>query len=234
MRTMDHTVTVYEDELRELSKGVDWLGGMVLQQLDAALHVIAGEDERPADEIIAHDRQLNAAAQEIERKAVRLIALRQPMADDLRRTVVALKCALELERCGDLAKNIAKRSLRMDAATPDALRAPLERLGSLARAALERSLKALLDRDMEAARAVWREDDAVDEAHERLVRALLSQMSEEPRLTTVGAQLLFVAKNLERIGDHATNIAEMVYFAATGDHLGERERGADTTRPAER
>src|SRR3712207_3004171 len=123
---MDHTVTIYEDELQELSKGVAWLGDMVLQQLRAALHVIAGEDERPADEIIAHDRQLNAAAQEIERKGVRLTAWRQPMADDLRRTVVALKCALELERCGDLAKNIAKRSLRMDAATPLSLREPLE------------------------------------------------------------------------------------------------------------
>src|SRR3712207_4725625 len=171
---MDHTVTIYEDELRELSSGVEWLGRMVLQQLRAALHVIAGEDERPADEIMAADRGLNAAAQEIERKAVRLIALRQPMADDLRRTVVALKCGLELERCGDLAKNIAKRSLRIDAAVPPTLVEPLERLGALALEALRAALAALASRDIEAARAVWRGDDAVDEAHEQLVRGLLA------------------------------------------------------------
>ena len=213
---MDHTVSAYEDELRDLSNDVDRLGRMAADQLEAALAVIFGRSGPPATEIMAADRGLNAAAQEIERKAVRLIALRQPMADDLRRTVVALKCGLELERCGDLAKNIAKRSLRIEAAVPPSLLEPLERLGTLAGEALRRALGALARRDIEEARAVWRGDDAVDEAHEQLVRALLAEMSREPRLVTAGAQLLFVAKNLERIGDHATNLAEMVCYEATG------------------
>ena len=213
---MDHTVSAYELELRALSRDVEQLGLMAVAQLRAALDVIAGRGDTPAQEIMAADKGLNAAAQEIERKAVRLIALRQPMADDLRRTVVALKCALELERCGDLAKNIAKRSLRMNVPAPPALLDLLERLGRLAGEALEQVLKALVDQDLEAARHVWRNDDAVDELHEQLVRDLLARMSEDPGLTAAGAQLLFMAKNLERIGDHATNIAEMVCYEATG------------------
>ena len=213
---MDHTVAAYELELRGLSQDVERLGLMAVAQLRAALAVINGRGDTPAQEVMAADKRLNAVAQEIERKAVRLIALRQPLADDLRRTVVALKCALELERCGDLAKNIAKRSLRMDAPAPPELLALLERLGGLAAEALEQVLKALVDQDLEAARHVWRNDDAVDEVHEQLVRDLLARMSRDPGLTSAGAQLLFMAKNLERIGDHATNIAEMVCYEATG------------------
>ena len=213
---MDHTVAAYEEELRGLSAEVEQLGLMAVAQLRAALEVLGGGSAVPAQEVMAADKRLNAAAAEIERKAVRLIALRQPMADDLRRTIVALKCALELERCGDLAKNIAKRSLRMDVPVPPALLERLERLGAAAGGALEQVLRALVDRDVEAARGVWRNDDAVDELHEQLVRDLLTRMSQDPSLTAGGAQLLFMAKNLERIGDHATNIAEMVCYEATG------------------
>ena len=213
---MDHTVAAYEEELRELSADVERLGLMAVSQLREALAVLSGGSGPSAQEIMAADKRLNAAAQEIERKAVRLIALRQPMADDLRRTVVALKSALELERCGDLAKNIAKRSLRMDAPIPGPLLDQLERLGARAGGALESALRAMMNRDLEAARAVWRADPEIDEMHEGLVRDLLGQMSRDPGLTAAGAQLLFMAKNLERIGDHAGNIAEMVCYQATG------------------
>ncbi|HEX8570236.1 MAG TPA: phosphate signaling complex protein PhoU [Caulobacteraceae bacterium] len=213
---MNHTVAAYEDELRDLSSDVEQLGLMAVVQLRDALAVLSGGDGTPAQEIMAADKRLNAAAQEIERKAVRLIALRQPMADDLRHTIVALKCALELERCGDLAKNIAKRSLRMDVPIPPPLLEQLEQLGAMAGAALEGALRAMVARDVEGARAVWRSDPVLDERHEALVRDLLEQMSRDPGLTAAGAQLLFMAKNLERIGDHAGNIAEMVCYQATG------------------
>ena len=213
---MTHIVAAYEDELRQLSLEVEQLGMMAVVQLRDALGVLRGGGGTPAQEIMAADKRLNAAAQEIERKAVRLIALRQPMADDLRRTIVALKSALELERCGDLAKNIAKRSLRMDAPVPRPLLERLDALGALATGALEQVLKAMVERDLPAASAVWRGDPVIDDLHEQLVRETLAGMSQDPALVAAGAQLLFMAKNLERIGDHAKNIAEMVCYQATG------------------
>ena len=213
---MDHTVRAYGAELQDLSADVAELGRMAVAQLRAALEVVVGDGATPAEEIMAGDKALNAAAQGIESNAIRLIALRQPMADDLRHTVVALKAALELERCGDLAKNIAKRSLRIDPPVPPELLRSLEQLGALATQALERVLRALSAGDVEAAREVWREDDAIDALHAELVRQLLEGMTRQPHLTTAGAQLLFIAKNLERIGDHATNLAELACYEATG------------------
>jgi phosphate transport system protein len=214
---MDHTVTAFEDELRAITSDVERLGRMAVSQLRGALDVVAGRaGAEAAQALMAEDKRLNAAAFDIERKAVRLIALRHPMADDLRQTVVALKCALDLERCGDLAKNIAKRTLRMNAPTPEAFVPLLEQLGALAVDALERVLQAHAEHDLDSARAVWVDDDAIDEVHERLVRELLGRMGEDAGMAAAGAQLLFIAKNLERIGDHATNIAEMVCYEATG------------------
>ena len=182
---MDHTVTAFEEELRDLAADVERLGGMAVGQLRASLEVVAGRAEAGAAErVIAEDKRLNAVAQEVERKAVRLIALRHPMADDLRQTVVALRCAIDLERCGDLAKNIAKRSLRMNAPTPPSFVPLLDRLGGLATGALEGVLQAYVRRDLAAARAVWSADDDIDAVHEQLVRALLARMSGSKVLTS--------------------------------------------------
>jgi phosphate transport system protein len=213
---MEHTVTAYEEELRGLSREVERLGHMAVDQLRAALDVIAGRPGRPAQEIMAQDKTLNASAGEIELRAVRMIALRQPMADDLRRTIAAIKNAIDLERCGDLAKNIAKRSLRIDGPIPPTALDRLDRLGAASIGALEEVVDAYVASDVERARAVWRRDHEIDDLHSALTRELISRIEADPRLVAAGAQLLLIAKNLERVGDHASNLAEAICYEHTG------------------
>jgi phosphate transport system protein len=163
---------------------------------------------------------------EIERQAIRLIALRQPLAQDLRDTIAALKVSNNLERIGDLAKNIAKRTLMLTEIEPIALSRSLERMGRNVTSLLKDVLDAYASADAEAARRVWLQDEEIDERYNALFRELLTYMMEDPRKISVGANLLFMAKNLERIGDHATNIAEVVHYRVTGQELPEdRPRG---------
>jgi len=216
----EHIVKSYEDELNTLTAECTRMGGLTEAQVADAILAVVKRNQDLATSVVGRDDKLDVAERDIERKAIRLIALRQPMANDLRKTVAAMKIASNLERCGDLAKNIAKRSLviiESDPLTP--LTRSLERLGKLVVGRLATVLDAYTRSDLERAVSVWSQDDEVDEHYNSLFRELLTYMMGDPRTITACAHMLFVAKNLERIGDHATNIAEIVHYEITGEEM---------------
>jgi len=216
----EHTVKSYEEELNTLSAECARMGGLTEAQVADAITAVVKRNQELATNVVTRDDRLDIAEREIERRSLRLIALRQPMADDLRRTVSAMKIANNLERCGDLAKNIAKRTLviiESDPLTP--LTRSIDRMGKLVVQRLTAVLDAYAREDLERALAVWSQDEDVDEHYNSLFRELLTYMIGDPRTITACAHLLFVAKNLERIGDHATNIAEIVHYQITGEDM---------------
>ncbi len=215
-----HTVKSYGDELNQLTADVARMGGLAEAQIADAVESMARRDIGLGEAVIERDAKLDEMLRDIERKAIRLIALRQPVATDLRRTVAAMKIANDLERVGDLAKNVAKRGLALIEAEPiPALTRSIERMGRLVALRMKAVLDAYTGQQVEAALNVWSHDDDVDEHYNALFRELLTYMMADPRTITSCAHLLFMAKNLERIGDHATNIAEMIHYEITGDDL---------------
>ena len=225
----DHIVRSFDEELGQITAEVARMGGLTEAQIGEALDCVLRRDVKLAEQVTARDARLDAMEADIEKKAIRVIALRQPMANDLRHAVAAMKIASNLERCGDLAKNIAKRSLvlaGMDAATP--LSRSIDRLGRLVAARLKDVLDAYTSGDVERAVAVWKRDDEIDSHYDSLFRELLTYMMGDPKMITPGAHLLFIAKNLERIGDHATNIAEIIHYELTGETLGAERPKMDT------
>jgi phosphate transport system protein len=220
---MEHTVRAYDAELDAITAELARMGGIAEAEVADSVRAITRRDIALAQTVIARDTKLDELEAEIERMAIRLIAIRQPVADDLRRTVAALKISMNLERCGDLAKNIAKRALviaESDPITP--LTRSIDRMGQLVGARLKEVLDAVGARDVERAIAVWQRDREVDEHYDAIFRELLTYMMGDPRTITSCAHLLFVAKNLERIGDHATNIAEVLHYEITGAELTEQ------------
>ena len=216
----EHIVKSFEDELNTLTAECARMGGLAEAQVADSIQAVVKRDQGLASSLVERDEQLDHLQLDIERKAIRLIALRQPMANDLRRTVAAMKIAGELERTGDLAKNIAKRTLVIVESEPmTPLTRSLERLGKLVLTRLKAVLDAYTRSDLERALVVWSQDDEVDEHYNSLFRELLTYMMGDPRTITACAHMLFVAKNLERIGDHATNIAEMVSYEITGEEM---------------
>jgi phosphate transport system protein len=216
----EHIVRSYEDELNSLAAECVRMGGLCEAQVADAVSGVVKRNQELAASVVVRDDKLDEAERDIERKTIRLIALRQPVADDLRRAVAAMKVANNLERCGDLAKNIAKRTLviiESDPLTP--LTRSIERMGKLVLGRLSSVLDAYSRSDLERALAVWSQDDEVDEHYNSLFRELLTYMMGDPRTITACAHMLFVAKNLERIGDHATNIAEIVHYEITGAEM---------------
>ncbi|HEY2359394.1 MAG TPA: phosphate signaling complex protein PhoU [Phenylobacterium sp.] len=216
----EHIVKSYEDELNSLAAECVRMGGLTEAQVADAVSAVVKRNQELAAAVVSRDDKLDEAERDIERKTIRLIALRQPVADDLRRAVAAMKIANNLERCGDLAKNIAKRTLviiESDPLTP--LTRSIERMGKLVLGRLSSVLDAYSRSDLERALAVWSQDDEVDEHYNSLFRELLTYMMGDPRTITACAHMLFVAKNLERIGDHATNIAEIVHYEITGAEM---------------
>lgn len=216
----EHIVKSYEDELNSLAAECVRMGGLAEAQVADAVNAVVKRNQELASAVVVRDDKLDEAERDIERKTIRLIALRQPVADDLRRAVAAMKIANNLERCGDLAKNIAKRTLviiESDPLTP--LTRSIERMGKLVLGRLSSVLDAYSRSDLERAVAVWSQDDEVDEHYNSLFRELLTYMMGDPRTITACAHMLFVAKNLERIGDHATNIAEIVHYQITGAEM---------------
>lgn len=221
----EHIVKSYEDELNSLAAECARLGGLAEAQLADALDSVVRRDPDLAGKVIQQDDRLDEIEADIERKAIRLIALRQPMANDLRKTVAALKIASNLERCGDLAKSVAKRTLVLTEVEPmPALSRSIERMGKLVQSRLRSVLDAYASTDADRAMEVWRRDQEVDEHYNSLFRELLTYMMGDARTITPCAHLLFVAKNLERIGDHATNIAEIVHYEITGEQVSPSER----------
>ena len=226
MATTGHTIKAFDAELDQLRANIAEMGGLAEAAIREAMHALVRRDGEAAKAVIDRDRRIDLLEAEVERQAVQIIALRAPMADDLREVVAALKIAGVVERIGDYAKNIAKRVSSVE----DSKIRPLSLLPEMARIASEMVhdvLDAFAARDSDKAAAVCERDSAVDDFYNSIFRALLTHMMENPHNITPATHLLFVAKNLERIGDHATNVAEMVYFAATGEHLSEREKGAD-------
>jgi phosphate transport system protein len=193
------------------------------------MRALVQRDMDGALQVIENDRRLDQLEAEVERSAVQIIALRAPMADDLRDVVAALKIASIVERIGDYAKNIAKRVRTVEDGSGIEPLSLLPEMGRIAGEMVHNVLDAFVARDAEKAQAVCERDRAVDDFYNSIFRALLTHMMENPHNITPATHLLFVAKNLERIGDHATNVAEMVYFAATGQHIAERQRGTDST-----
>ncbi len=226
---VDHTLRAYDEELEGLTAELSRMGGLAEVEVGDAVRAIVRRDVALAQAVIGHDARLDEIEAEIERRAIRMIALRQPVADDLRRTVAALKISSNLERCGDLAKNIAKRALviaESDPITP--LTRSIERMGELVSARLKDVLDAFAARDIDRARTVWQRDNEVDEHYDSIFRELLTYMMADPRTITSCAHLLFVAKNLERIGDHATNIAEIILYEVTGEQITDQRPKLDS------
>ena len=221
-----HTVKAYGDELNQLTAEVARMGGLAEAQVADAVESVARRDIALARAVVERDAKLDAMHRDIEKKAIRLIALRQPVASDLRKTLSAMKLATDLERTGDLAKNIAKRGLILAEGEPmPPLTRSIERMGKLVSMRLRDVLDAYAAAEVDRAIAVWNTDDEVDEHYNALFRELLTYMMGDPRTITAGTHLLFMAKNLERIGDHATNIAETIYYEITGQEFaGERPR----------
>ena len=226
----EHTVRAFSEELEALSSDIARMGGLAEQALTHAVTAIARRDAAIARVVIEGDSKIDELQREIERKIMRLLALRQPMGRDLRQTVAALKLAADLERIGDLAKNIAKRALTIQEFDPIGLTRSVERMGKLAAAQLKQVLDAFMSHEVAGAVSVWMQDEELDEHYNSLFRELLTYMMEDPRMIGPGAHLLFVAKNIERIGDHCTNIAEVIHFLETGEDLGsDRPKGAETS-----
>ncbi len=186
------------------------------------MRCLVQRDTEGAQRVVENDKKLDALELETERRAVQLIALRAPMAGDLRDVVAALKISGVVERIGDYAKNIAKRVPQLENANKIEPLSLLPEMARIATSMVHDVLNAFVERDAEAAVQVCARDDAVDDFYDSIFRTLLTHMMENPHTIGQATQLLFVAKNLERVGDHATNIAEMVYYAATGQHMADR------------
>ncbi|HEX8584731.1 MAG TPA: phosphate signaling complex protein PhoU [Allosphingosinicella sp.] len=226
-----HTLKAFDQDLDQLRASIAEMGGLAEAAIADSMRALVNRDVETAQRVIEDDKKLDALETEIERLAVQIIALRAPMANDLREVVAALKIAGIVERIGDYAKNIAKRVSAIDEGRN---LKPLSLLPEMARMTgdmLHSVLDAFAARDAHKAADVCERDKAVDDFYNSIFRTLLTFMMEDPHNITPATHLLFIAKNLERIGDHTTNVAEMVYFAATGTHLGERERGVDSLAP---
>jgi phosphate transport system protein len=223
----EHTVKAFTEELDALTQEVARMGGLAEIAINDALSAVIRRDTEQAQAVIERDARIDAAQREVERRAIKLFALRQPMASDLRVVLTAWRIAGELERVGDLAKNIAKRSLILNQAEPIGLARSVERMGKLAAAHLKQVLDAYANRDLQGAIAVWFQDDNIDAHYNSLFRELLTYMIEDPRTIGSCAHLLFIAKNIERSGDHGTNIAEYIHFLVTGEEIATQRPRAD-------
>src|SRR6516225_1782704 len=223
----DHTTKAFDIDLQELTRMVAEMGGLAEKQVADAVDALARRDTERAQRTVAADPDIDALQAEIEEKAVLTIARRQPMAVDLREIVGALRVANDLERIGDLAKNIAKRvsALDDDVQLTKVLRG-VEHMSELVLLQIKDVLDSYARRDVDKALAVWRGDEEIDAVNNSLFRELLTYMMEDPRNISLCIHLLFCAKNIERMGDHATNIAETVYYIVEGRPLAdERPKG---------
>ncbi len=226
----DHIVKRYDDEQSRLSDEIQRMGAMSVAQLDAALDVIERRDDKAAERIIANDEAIDALEHEVSQDVMKL-ALRGPMATDLRIILAALRISSDIERVGDYAANLAKRSMALNTAPPMPHVRGLHALGQLAAQQMRDVLLAYQQLDADAAQRVRERDAELDLQYTALFRELLTYMMEDPRNITPCTHLLFMAKNLERIGDHATNIAENIWFRIHGDQrpLPPREKRDDSS-----
>ncbi len=216
----DHIVRSYEDELALLDKKIAHMGGLAEHNLGQSFDALQRRDPRLSEGVIRSDRTIDALQREIEELVVSIIARRQPMADDLRHVIAALRIAGDLERIGDLAKNIAKRALAVaHDAHPKPVITGFRHMVELALRQLKDVLDAYADRDPKRAAVVWNQDTEIDAMYNSLFRELLTYMMEDPRNIGPSTHLLFGAKNIERVGDHTTNIAENIHYMIEGTNM---------------
>ncbi len=223
--TNDHTVKAFDEDLNRLRGLISEMGGRAEQALLQAMSALNNGDLDLAAQVVRDDKKIDALESEVEQLAVQTIALRAPMADDLREMIAALKIVSVVERIGDYAKNIAKRVALMDQTRSIEAIPLLMSMSSIVVELIHDALDSFAARDAELAVRVTVRDKNVDDFYNSIFRTLVTFMMENPKLISESAHLLFVAKNLERMGDHATNIAEMVYYVVTGGRMEERERG---------
>jgi phosphate transport system protein len=224
----EHTVKAFDEDITRLRGLIAEMGGLAEVQLSEAIEALVKGNEALANGVIARDKKIDALEAEVDRLAVRVIALRAPMADDLREVIAALKIAGVLERIGDYGKNIAKSAMKVENRRKFEPLTLIPAMAEIAAEMVHDVMTAFAARDPRLAREVVQQDDKVDAFYDSIFRNLVSHMMENPASITSAAELLFVARNIERIGDHATNVAEMVYYAATGTTLTDRdERAAD-------
>ena len=224
--TSGHTIKAFDQDLDRLRALISEMGGLAEHAIRESMRCLVQHDLDGAAKIVEDDKKLDFLEIETEKRAVQLIALRAPMAADLRDVVAAMKISSVVERIGDYAKNIAKRVPLLQ----DRDIEPLSLMPEMAKIATQMVhdvLNAFVERDAETAVKVIERDKAVDDFYNSIFRALLTYMMENPNNIGQSAHLLFIAKNVERVGDHATNIAEMVYYAATGQHITDRPKGDD-------
>ncbi|MFM8499316.1 MAG: phosphate signaling complex protein PhoU [Chakrabartia sp.] len=225
---VEHTVKAFDDEIGALRGLIAEMGGLAEVGIAQSVEALVKRDNDLAAEVIRNDARLDALEVEVDRLAVRIIALRAPMADDLRDVISALKISGIIERIGDYAKNIAKRVGEVEGRAKIEPLTLIPTMAEIAQSMVKDVLDAYAARDAQLAVEVVDRDDKVDEFYNSIFRNLVAHMMENPATISSAAQLLFVARNLERIGDHATNVAELVYYAATGEYYTDRDmpRGA--------
>ena len=221
--SQDHTVKGFDEDITKLRGLIAEMGGLAEVALTEAMEALTKGNLDLAKQVIARDKRIDSLEAEIDKLAVRIIALRAPMADDLREVIAALKIAGVVERIGDYSKNIAKSADKIEQRKRFEPLTLVPAMADLARGMVHDVMTAYAARDPILAKAVVERDELVDAFYESLFRNLTSHMMENPATITSAAQLLFVARNIERIADHATNVAEMVYYAATGSYLTDKE-----------
>jgi len=218
-----HIVSAFTDELDQLSADLLRMGGLAEAMIRDASRAVVARDIALAETVIERDREMDRYQREVERNVVRMLALRQPMASDLRNVIGAIKLASGIERIGDLAKNIARRSIAVANENNRTTLRGIERMGQAVSRMLQVALDAYQRRDPVTALAVLDQDDDIDSHYNSLLRSMLVFMAEEPDQLHTRSNFIFIVKNLERIGDHCTNIAKVVHFIATGQQVGEAE-----------
>ncbi len=215
----EHIIKSYDEELRRLNNTITEMGGLAESQLAAAIEAVVERDSEMAASVVEGDAQVDRLQHDLDNLALRLLALRQPMARDLREIFAAIKIASDLERICDYAANVAKRAIALNQSPPVPPVHALPRMARLAELLVKDVIDAYVDRDADKAYAVWMRDEELDEMYSSLFRELLTYMMEDPRNIGSCTHLLFMAKNIERIGDHATNIAEDLYYLVHGTPL---------------
>jgi phosphate transport system protein len=225
----EHIVKSFDEGLKRLTNAIARMGGLAEAQIAGAIQAVVRRDTELASTIVESDQKIDDLEREVDERAIQMLALRQPMASDLRSVVAALRIASDIERIADYAANMAKRAIALSQMAPVRPVHAVPRMGRVVQEMVKDVLDAYANRDVEKAVAVWTRDEELDEMYSSLFRELLTYMMEDPRNITASTHLLFIAKNIERIGDHATNVAEMVHYLVRGTQLGAMRPKGDAT-----
>ena len=225
----EHIVKSFDEELKQLSQMVAQMGGLAEAQLQAAIEALVARDAEGAARVVQGDMRIDQLERQISNQTIRMLALRQPMAQDLREIVAALKISSDIERIGDYAANVAKRAIALTQSPPMRPVGGIARMGRLVQQIIKDVLDAYSDSDATKAVAAWKRDQEVDDMYNSLFRELLTYMMEDPRNIGPSTHLMFIAKNIERIGDHATNVAEIIHFLVRGEDISEARPKSDKT-----